>query len=463
MFRMFGKGASRKSVPKLTEEDKTHEKKKIETLKAGMLAREALSLCKRLLDAHGPRLSGSGSCLQTADELRAALGEYCSKAGVDDIQIASGAPVLPWKLVGIVYPVVVLLLCLGFPLAGTGLYLLFGLYALREIYWYRPLLEKYQKRTRGKNVWAVIEPEGEATRTLIFGAHHDSARMWRFSKDDRKEYARNVTMPLGAIALLGLECAVQLFTELVSGTILIPNLPSPSLVLDLVVLVAGIPLVWRLRKVQGGEGAPGAGDNLLSGTLLVQLARYYDWRKRCGFPLMHTRLVFASFDGEECGLRGSRCFFQDHRWEGRVEMLNFDCLYHAKSLCFLSQDVNGSQQLDQELASSLVATAKQMGYQADMGSIPFLGGGTDAASAVRAGIPATTMTAVSWNDRQRGNVSHTSDDTTEAIEAQVVEEAISIAIKWIDQHEQEQQTANPRQNPEPPQKEGRSLHFKRLF
>ncbi len=463
MFRMFGKGSSHKSVPKLTEEDKTHEKKKIETLKAGMLAREALALCKKLLDAHGPRLSGSESCLLTADELRDALGTYCSKTGVDDIRIASRAPVLPWKLVGVVYPVVVLALCLGFPLVGTGLYLLFGLYALREIYWYRPLFEKYQKRARGKNVWAVIEPEGEATHTLIFGAHHDSARMWRFSKDDRKEYTRNVTLPLGAIGLLGLECVVQLFTELVSGTILTPNLPSPSLILYLVVLIAGIPLVWRLRKVLGDEGAPGAGDNLLSGALLVQLARYYDWRKRCGFPLTHTRLVFASFDGEECGLRGSRRFFEDHHWEGEVEMLNFDCLYRAKSLSFLSQDVNGSQQLDQELASSLVATAKQMGYQAGMGSIPFLGGGTDAASAMRAGIPATTMTAVSWNDRQSGNVSHTSDDTTEAIEEQVVEEAISIAIKWIDQHEQEHQSAKPQQKQEPPRKEVPSLLFKRLF
>ncbi len=462
MFRMFGSGSSHKSVPKLTEEDKAPEKKKIDTLKAGKLSREAISLCRKLLEDHGPRLCGSDACMQTADDILAALREYCPEAKEDEVEIASNAPLLPWKLVGFVYPVIVLLLCFGLPVLGTLLYLLFGAYAFHEIYWYKPLFEKRQKKRKAKNVYGVIEPEGTAERTLIFGSHHDSARLWRFSKEDRKAYIRNITIPMGMLCLLGLECVVQLLTELLSGTILAPNLPSPSLLIYLVVLCGGIPLVWRLRGVLGDEGSPGAGDNLQSCAILVQLARYFDWKKKCGAPLENTRLVFASFDGEECGIRGSRAFFEKHAWEGEVEMLNFDCIYHAKTLCFLSQDVNGSQHLDERLASDLVATARQMGYSAKQESIPLFGGGTDAASAYRAGIPATTMCAVSWTDKQDGDVSHTKEDTPDAIEEKAVERAISIAIKWVEQHEQEKEFVQPKKQPQPSQTK-HSLHFKRLF
>lgn len=459
MFRFFGKGLFRKSVPKLTEEDQRQEKKKIETLKAGMLAREALALCRKLLDAYGPRLSGSEGCLKTAEALEKELGGYCPEVHADELMIASEAGVMPWKLAGFVYPLVVLLLWLGLPLFGTVLYGGFLLYALREIYWYRPLFEEKQKKTPARNIWSVIEPQGEATHTLIFGAHHDSARLWRFSKEDRKVYVHNVVIPFGALGLLAPVSLMQLCGELVSGKFL-PNVPSVAMLLPLLVLSAGIPLVWRLRHVFGDEGAPGAGDNLLSCCLLVQLARYYDWKKRCGHPLRHTRLVFASFDGEECGLRGSRSFFSTHHLEGEVKMLNFDCLYHAKALTFLSEDVNGSQALDAALASSLVALSKQMGYPAGMGSIPLLGGGTDAASAFRAGIPSTTMSAAFWNARQGGDVAHSRDDVPDAIEEKAVEQAISIAIKWVDQHE-----ACPKEEGQPKQEEKKEtgLHFKRLF
>jgi hypothetical protein len=73
-----------------------------------------------------------------------------------------------------------------------------------------------------------------------------------------------------------------------------------------------------------------------------------------------------------------------------------------------------------------------LGYKALCAAIPFFAGGTDAASAARCGIDATTLTAVAWDDRSKPSVCHTPDDTVSAIESKAVEHAISIAIRLVE-------------------------------
>jgi hypothetical protein len=127
-----------------------------------------------------------------------------------------------------------------------------------------------------------------------------------------------VLLPVGLCLLLAIQAVVQTLTELFSGRILSLNLPPAGLIILLALLTAGLPLVFRLRKFFTGEFSPGAGDNLVSSALTVELARYVDWKKRCGQPLSATRVVFASFDGEEDGLLGSRAVFSITRisWKG---------------------------------------------------------------------------------------------------------------------------------------------------
>jgi len=73
-----------------------------------------------------------------------------------------------------------------------------------------------------------------------------------------------------------------------------------------------------------------------------------------------------------------------------------------------------------------------MGYKAQSASIPIFAGGTDAASAARCGIDATTLTAVAWDDRSRPAVYHSPDDIVSAIESKAVEHSISIAIRLVE-------------------------------
>lgn len=106
-------------------------------------------------------------------------------------------------------------------------------------------------------------------------------------------------------------------------------------------------------------------------------------------------------------------------------MLNFDAIFSAERLVFLERDANATQVLSKTLARKCVNIARSMGYDASSLSIPILGGATDAASAARIGLEATTLTASSWSD----GVYHTKEDTLEAIEPESVERAIGIAIR----------------------------------
>jgi hypothetical protein len=181
------------------------------------------------------------------------------------------------------------------------------------------------------------------------------------------------------------------------------------------------------------EGSPGAGDNLVSVGMTVQLARYFHWRKDCGKPLSHTRLVFCSFDGEEAALQGSRHWFSTMA-SAFIDpvVLNFDSVYYGDKITFLEKDVNGTQPLDASLARRCTEIAHAMGYESRSESIPRLWGGTDAAEASRCGISATTLTAVAWDDRSKPSVQHTRNDTVEAVEPGALERALSIAIKLTD-------------------------------
>jgi len=170
--------------------------------------------------------------------------------------------------------------------------------------------------------------------------------------------------------------------------------------------------------------------------MAVQLARYFDRNRTNGQPLAHTRLILASFDGEEAGLRGARAFYRKHRGEllsGPTWNFNVDCPYRAKDLFFLTSDINGSVKLSQQMATQCVEIAKSMGYEAFSQPIAFLTGGTDAAEAAKAGCEAVSLMAMPWDNKERSAVYHTPADLPEAIDPLAIEETLSIAIRFIGQ------------------------------
>jgi Zn-dependent M28 family amino/carboxypeptidase len=150
--------------------------------------------------------------------------------------------------------------------------------------------------------------------------------------------------------------------------------------------------------------------------------------------------MFVSFDAEELCLRGSRAFFRRHRGEfteTKTWNFNVDCPYFVGEMKFLTSDIQGFIKLSSRLATRLTRIAHEMGYlkATPMGIMP-LGGGTDAAETAKIGIKATCLVGIPYSSkdaRGRDNVYHTTKDTIDAVEPEIVEATIGIFLRFIEE------------------------------
>lgn len=420
----------KKTPPPLDAEQQKPKHQKLDTLKAGRLAYLALQLTGKWVESFGGRIAGTASALSQAEAIAEEYKRFCDDVQQEDVELHEKAYGLPLKILVYLYPFVLVLLLIGSPLPALLALSLFSWYALRELWLYKSLVPNIGPAVNGLNVHASLLPKGEVKHTLVFTSHHDSARMYRYNRLDRFSYAKKVLLPVLLFALAFLSAFSQAIAELASGLLIVPNVPQiGSLVINLL-LLCGIPFMFPLLSFFSEEGSPGAGDNLISCAITIQLARYFHWKRESGLPLSHTMLVFCSFDGEEIGLQGSRSFYSAHASDFIDPLvLNFDSIYHSDMLSFLSKDINGTQELSEKLAHTCVRVAQNMGFSAESCSIPRLAGGTDAAEASRHGLEACTLTSAGWDDRTKPAVYHSADDTVSAIEGKAVEHALSVAIR----------------------------------
>jgi len=203
------------------------------------------------------------------------------------------------------------------------------------------------------------------------------------------------------------------------------------------VLLVGAIFVLPLAFFTTRQVSPAAGDNMIAVAITNETAKLFHDAKQAGTnPLRHTRLMMASFDAEEAGLRGARAFCKKHRPEllhTKTYVLNIDTLYKVKDLNFSHRDLNNSVKLSHEMAQECVDVAKSLGYVAKISSMPFGAGSTDAAEFGKIGVEATNMAGISFDISKfsEGLVYHTPNDLTKYIEPEVVEAALKIARDYI--------------------------------
>jgi len=199
-------------------------------------------------------------------------------------------------------------------------------------------------------------------------------------------------------------------------------------------------LVCQLWFFRANKGTPGAGDNLISTAIAIEIGKVFGQLKKEGEGLKHTRLIIASWDGEEAGLRGSRAYCEKkkkHLTKTPTYTLNMDCLYFLDELFFLSTDVNGTVKLSKNMAKDCKKIANELGYKAQIKPIEFLTGGTDAGEFGRIGVETTSLVAMPWGNSERASVYHTPKDAVESIEPEVVSASMEIIYDYIQQKDQE--------------------------
>lgn len=392
------------------------------------------NLTDEIVERYPNRLTGTKACLETAMRLKEEFSRNCDQGSVD-IEEFTCHPKSFLKYIPAIVIIGIIcsfLLLFGYPvpaLIGFAI-VIFAFYGQFMRYW--ELLDPLFPRTRGYNLHGKIEPEGKVKQQVILSAHHDAAYVFQLIARMPRFY--NTFMQAGILFLL-----LGFLVSLIWTVLMLFNVPPPAWAhpsIPLALVICSI-LLLPLAFFTTGQVSPGAGDNMIAVAITNEMAKLFQDAKKAGKnPLQHTRLLIASFDAEEAGLRGARAFCKKHKEEllgTKTYVLNIDTLYKVKDINFLAHDLNTTVKLSRQVAQDCVDIAHALGYPAVVSGMPFGGGSTDAAEFGKISVEATNMSAMSFDVAafKEGMVYHTKNDLTKYIEPEVVEAALKIARDYI--------------------------------
>lgn len=386
-------------------------------------ATEVLGWTQKILDACGPRPAGSEACRKAADLIAADLRQWCDRA---EVQSFTCHPLAFLWYAALTLPLAALgsgLLVAGHPLPAAALLFVVLAASLAEFGFYRELMDPLFPRRECRNVLGVIEPAGPVVRQVVLGAHHDSAFEFPFLRFGKKPY-------VAALACVGAMLYVLPFVAGAAGLLGLPR------EVELGAGVFGLLACAISAFVVSPRAVPGAGDNLVSSGMLVYVARELRERLRADpQALAGTRVLLASFDAEESGLRGSRAFVRENRallLGVPTVQVNLESFFHADSLCALVTDLNGTVPLSQPLAELLGEETRAQGLPFTTRKMIFGLGATDAAEFARAGIPATCLVGMSPSPLHPKPLPyHTRQDLPENLEPEAVAAGAEISLRMV--------------------------------
>lgn len=392
-------------------------------MNAKKITKDVIKETGAIIDKFGPRLAGTQASLDAADYLYEDATKYSDKAYTEDFYLNKGA-FLGWiNILVIFYILGFVFFLLRYPLVTLILLALSVIILYLQFIRYLPVIDFLFPKRKGRNVYGVIEPKGEVKRQIIISGHHDSANIFNFFVHQPNLYNLRVT---GSIAFV-----------IISLLLSIANLIFPNEIffyVSLGIIGVGILLVGQMWFFRSKKATPGAGDNLASIEIAFQLGKYFYNARGTDNELKHTRIIFASFDAEEEGLRGARAFVKKHKEEllaTKTYLLNIECLYDETALFFLTSDINNSVKLSEDLAIDLVNIASELGIDTYRKNIAVLTGGTDSGEFGKIGVEATTIMGMPWTNDTRSNVYHTPNDTIDKVSTKAVEHTLNIFHTYI--------------------------------
>lgn len=396
----------------------------------------ALDRTSRIIDKYGPRLVTTEPCNNAAKELYNEMNQFCDNAAIESFWTKPTASIGFLKPMSVLYYLGLVSLWIGIPFGSWVLNTISVMILVFEYLLYYHFTDLFYPGATANNIYGVIEPQGEVKKVVIFSGHHDSAHIFNFFVDHPEIYGQREKKFVIVILTNLIFNWVYAFMRLKDGTLfsLIPE--SKILLMFKIIFTMGIIHIYPMWFYTDPNGTPGAGDNLIASSMSVELAKHFSQNK----TLKNTRLVFASFDGEEICLRGSREFYKKHKkeFEGyKTYNFNVDCAIFLEDLKFLVSDINGFLPLSKPMAEQCVRIAAELGYKATTHKLPFLTGGTDAAEAARAGCEAITLLGIPFNANTKDVPYHTMKDTVDKIEPKIIEATMNIFMHFVDEIDRE--------------------------
>ena len=395
---------------------------------------QAMSFTEEVTTRWDDRLTGSQACLDCGNYLLKYIGEFCDTTRMHKFSVRPGAFLAFFDFAVVFYFLTLIALWMQY----VGLAVILATFPLLvtifQFFQFKDFISFLYPKKEGQNVVGFIEPTGEVKQQVIISGHHDSAHIFNFLDKDPDNFQKK--MMIANLATFGIAIAAWL---LWIGTLARYQLSMP------IYIAAGFftlfsYYVGQLWFFYDKKGTPGAGDNMICSALGMEVGRYFAQQKKDGKGLQHTRVVVASWDSEECGLRGARAYVKAYLPELKgVKTYNFnlECMYDHQELGFLTSDLNSFVPLSEPMVDECIAVGQSIGYNIKKVPVPFLAGGTDAAEFAKAGIEATTLAGMNWVSKEGNPVYHTPRDTIDAVDAKAVSRSIELGIHYILKKEQD--------------------------
>jgi hypothetical protein len=391
-------------------------------------SREVIDWTGRIIAACGTRLAGTEGSLKAAGLIADDLKKSCDRVEIQEFSCRPSAFIWHLSAMGMVFLVGCALLFWGFTAVAAVIFWVVTAIAVLEFGLYRELVDPLFPKRRCTNVLGVIEPAGPVVRQLVLGGHHDTAYEFQYLLISRYLYVIVAAWYVVSSYAMPLFASGALIAQLAGS-------PIPSWLVRAVALFAGSSALAGMGFFRR-HSVPGAGDNLAScGIVVHAAARLRDQLEQNPEMLAGTRVIFASFDGEESGLRGSRAFVRANQAllaAAPTAVVNLESFYVLKELAALRVDLNGFVPLSARLADMAVEEGRAEGIEVGSMKMLYGLGATDAAEFARAGIAATTLLAVPHDFFGKGRVVyHTRHDTAENLDPATIDAAVRLTMRMI--------------------------------
>lgn len=325
----------------------------------------------------------AGACLMgaTAINTAAALGKVSKKAALGSAALMGGA------LAGIV-----------------GEFLL-----------YKKMYDPLFKEETSGNVIAVRKAKGETKRRIILSGHSDSAPEWTYTYKLGSH---------GVIAVAGYAIAGLGYTAATTASILRGKAPKKMALGQLAFLPAYAGL---FKFVNHKNYVDGANDDLTGCYISSAVMKYLSDND---IRFENTEVVAILTGGEECGLRGSKAYFEAHpelKNDGvETIFIGLDTIRDGDYMMIYEKDMTGMVKNDRDVCLLLRNAALKFGEYIPIGAIPL--GSTDAAAASQAGIKAASLVAM---DPAPARYYHTRLDTADILIPEVIDKVLNIVLQAV--------------------------------
>ncbi len=371
-----------------------------------------------IVNACGPRISGSESDAKGIELIKGYMGKFCDKVDVEEFDVA---PRVLQKLTEtITYGVVATFITFFIsPVISLIVGIGSGVIFIGSRWYDVEFIEKYLEQKKSSNVIGIIKPKGEVKKRLIVSGHHDSA--FNMTLLHRQfvwltpvlEFFTTVSL-VGMIVLSGY--------ALVKGRLIYPIIPTAFWSWTVLIGFFGVITSQIMRKgLVTDIPVEGANDNLSGVVTAIGMADYLSKNK----PL-NTEVMCISFGAEEPNTKGSQSFVMRHRKDLEAVptyVLNFDMVGEVGTLRVVKKELEVKSTHSKAFVDFVCTAAEAGSVHVKPATLPF--GNTDATPFSRKGFEATSI--VRLDSTGLPGHWHTTEDSIKNVKEESLIECVELS------------------------------------